>query len=136
MFFVFIINTLKLQTLNYRKAKLHHARTRRNASHLNKPATTLMVPPIASVLSDMSGALRQRLASVSPGQRSGSIRLYLYTVDYNECKNNTFCPPNTKCENTIGSYKCTCSKRGQIYDPVTDTCQRIFLYCILCMKKH
>ncbi|CAJ0962393.1 unnamed protein product, partial [Mesorhabditis belari] len=42
--------------------------------------------------------------------------------DYNECKNNTFCPPDTSCKNLEGSYQCICLKRGQVFDPIIQQC--------------
>ena len=30
-------------------------------------------------------------------------------IDINECSDVAFCHANAKCENTIGSYNCTCN---------------------------
>jgi len=43
-------------------------------------------------------------------------------IDINECEEQGFvCDSSQKCENTVGSYKCTCAQ-GYYRDPVTAAC--------------
>ena len=44
------------------------------------------------------------------------------TVDVNECERGNMCGEAAKCENTVGSYKCSCPSKGFQYNAERGRC--------------